>query len=111
MYSLDSSNTLTDLQEVMLPWLPGYKVAIFTCRLVTFNQTFEPLGFKTRDKDTTIRPLGVIWHHGIAGHYAGNIASTYIRVLKHRHIRHCKISYVGQIIVLPKIKIRLYTWY
>ena len=66
-----------DLQKViMLPRLPGYKTAIFTRRLVTFNQTFAPLGYKNDKKNNTNRPLGIIWHEAIACRFAENIAST-----------------------------------
>ena len=54
-----------------------------------FNQTFAPLGYKN-DKKNTNRPLGVVWHDTIAGCFAENIASTYVKVLNHRLYRDCK---------------------
>ena len=56
--SSDTKYMSVDLQKViLLPRLPGYKVAIFTPRLITFNQTFAPLGGK---KVSKFQPLGVI---------------------------------------------------
>ena len=65
IYKSDSGNASAnckhlsvDLQKViMLPHLPGYKTAIFTRRLVMFNQTFAPLGYKNDKKNNTNRPL------------------------------------------------------
>ena len=58
--SSDTKYMSVDLQKViLLPRFPGYKVAIFTPGLITFNQTFAPLGEKKVSKS---QPLGVIWH-------------------------------------------------
>ena len=44
-----------DLEKmIMLPRLPGMKSAIFTRRIILFNETFAPLGHG--------KPYGYIWH-------------------------------------------------
>ena len=73
--SEDTRYLSVDLQKViLLPRLPGYKSAIFTPRLITFNQTFAPLGGK---KSSSRRPLGVIWHAATSGRKAEDITSTF----------------------------------
>ncbi|XP_050304070.1 uncharacterized protein LOC126741611 isoform X1 [Anthonomus grandis grandis] len=53
-----------DLQKViMLPRMESYKIAIFTQRIIAFNQSFVPVG--TNQKN--LRPIAAIWHEGIAG--------------------------------------------
>ena len=45
-----------DMEKVLLlPHMPQYKEAIFTRRLVTFNETFARLGSDSA-------PLAIIWH-------------------------------------------------
>ena len=67
-----------DMQKViMLPRMPGLKVAVFCKRIVIFNETFAPVGGKSRGK-----PNGVLWHEGIAGRSAQEVASTYIKVIR-----------------------------
>ena len=66
----------TDMQKVvMLPRMPGLKLAIFTRSLVAFHQTFSPLGGKGKS-------IGVIWHEGIRGRDAKDVASTYIKLMR-----------------------------
>ena len=48
-----------DLQKVgVLPYIEQFKVAIFTPRLVTFNETFAPLGGATENNPN----IAVLWH-------------------------------------------------
>eukprot|EP00111_Clytia_hemisphaerica_P021639 TCONS_00063646-protein len=55
----------SDMQKViLLPRLPGFKLNLFTKRLVVINQTFAPL--KSEDFEVC-KPVGVLWHEGIAG--------------------------------------------
>ena len=65
-----------DMQKViMLPRLPGLKVVVFCKRTVLFNETFAPLG---KGKQAT----GVIWHEGVKGRSAAEVASTYTAFIK-----------------------------
>lgn len=64
-----------DLEKViMLPRLPGNKTAIFTRRIIVFNETFAPVGGHGT-------PLGYLWHEGIRGRNDEDISSTYIKFL------------------------------
>jgi len=79
-----------DMQKViMLPRMPGVKTAVFTKRLVIFHETFAPLGKFT--KTNGIVPTGVIWHEGISGRNAEDVASTFSKVIRsaqYRDIKH-----------------------
>ena len=64
------------MQKVlMLPRMPGLKTAIFYQRSVVFHQTFAPLGGKGKS-------VGVIWHEGIRGRDAKDVASTFIKFMQ-----------------------------
>ena len=64
-----------DLEKViMLPRLPGNKTAVFTRRIVLFNETFAPAGGHGS-------PLGYVWHEGIRGRNDEDIASTFVKFL------------------------------
>ena len=74
-----------DLQKVMLlPRLPGLKKAIFCKRLVTFNESFVPVGHKHG------KGIGVLWHKGIAGRSASEVASTFINIVRSSRLRDFK---------------------
>ena len=63
-----------DLQKVLiLPYMNQHKTAIFTPRLVTFNETFARLGQATPSNPN----VAVLWHEAISGRSASDIASTY----------------------------------
>jgi hypothetical protein len=63
-----------DLQKVcVLPRMEQFKDAIFTPRLVTFNETFAPLGGATENNPN----VAVLWHEATCGRNAPDIASTY----------------------------------
>ena len=65
-----------DMQKaIMLLRIPGVKKAVFTNRLVTFHETFAPFGRFSKTKG--IVPTGVIWHEGISGRNAEDVASTF----------------------------------
>lgn len=69
-----------DMQKViMLPRMPGVKTAVFTKRLVAFHETFAPLGSFSKAKG--VMPTGVIWHEGISGRNAEDVASTYVKII------------------------------
>lgn len=72
----DHSYYTVDLQKVlMMPRLPGVKTAVFTRRLVVFNETFAPL----KSLDNTV---SILWHEGISGRNAADIASTFVFAMK-----------------------------
>lgn len=63
-----------DLQKViMLPRLEGFKSAVFTKRIIAFNESFVPLGSKQK----TLKPFAVIWHEAIAGRKKEDIVSAF----------------------------------
>ena len=65
-----------DLEKViMLPRMPGIKTAVFTRRIILFNETFAPVGGHGK-------PLGYIWHEGIRRRNDEDIASVYIKFLE-----------------------------
>ena len=67
-----------DMQKVvMLPHMPGYKIAIFTKRMVCFHETFAPIA-----SFVDHRPLGVVWNESITGRNACYVASSFVQ-----HIR------------------------
>ena len=68
-----------DLQKViMLPVMPGLKKVIFCKRIVMFNETFAPLGGEKNHGKAT----GVLWHEGISGRTAEDVASVFISFLR-----------------------------
>jgi hypothetical protein len=53
--------------------MSGYKVVLFTPRLVTFNETFAPLG-----KSSATKPnIPILWHEATSGRNASDIASAF----------------------------------
>ena len=65
-----------DMQKVvMLPRLPGLNVAVFYKRIVVFNETFAPVGASKNGKD---KATGVLWHEGVRGRSAADVASTFL---------------------------------
>lgn len=63
-----------DLQKViMLPRLEQYKIALFTPRIIAFNESFVPVG----KKQSGIKPVATVWHEGIAGRKKEDIISTF----------------------------------
>ena len=87
----DQSDNLSirsvDLQKViMLPRMPGVKTTIFTKRISVFHETFATVGKKTGSKKKSI---SVIWHEGIAGRKAEEVASAYVCALqRERDVPH-----------------------
>jgi hypothetical protein len=83
-----------DLMKVMvLPILPE-KEAIFTPRLVVYNETFAVLIPKPEleiERDSK-RTVAVLWHEAIAGRDGPDIASTYFTFLmRNRHFQNVTI--------------------
>jgi hypothetical protein len=71
-----NSNTLcvsADLQKViMLPRLQMFKRAIFTQRIIAFNESFVPLGKKPKTK-----PFACLWNESVSGRKKEDIVSTF----------------------------------
>ncbi|KAF2899480.1 hypothetical protein ILUMI_06693 [Ignelater luminosus] len=66
-----------DLQKViMLPRLECFKTAIFTQRLVAYNESFVPIGSLTKQEKNN-KPLAVLWHNAISGRNQEDITSTF----------------------------------
>ena len=66
-----------DMQKViMLPFMQGIKTCAFTRRLVTFHQTFAPLGTQ-QGKAHPQKVRSVIWHEAIAGRSAADVTSAF----------------------------------
>lgn len=63
-----------DLQKViMLPRLDQYKIAIFTPRIIVFNESFVPVGKNQKN----LKPIATIWHEGIAGRRKEDLISAF----------------------------------
>ena len=73
-------NTLflsADTQKViLLPRLPGYKICLFTKRIVVINQSFAPINKEEVNKK---RSLGVLWHEGISGRNDEDVTSITLK--------------------------------
>jgi hypothetical protein len=84
----DEDNTVyitSDMQKVLLlPRMPGVKACLFTKRLVVFHQTFAPIG-RSKHKQPNRKHLvfSVVWHKGIAGRSAAEVAKVYERCIRH----------------------------
>ena len=58
-----------DMQVIMVPMLPGLKLAMFCKHVVLFNEIFAPVGGKNHGITHA-----VLWHGRIAGRPVGRIA-------------------------------------
>jgi len=56
----------------MLPRMENFKAAIFTKRVIAFNESFVPIGPKG-----CIKPLAIIWHEGIQGRKQEDLTSCF----------------------------------
>lgn len=93
-YSLDKEkihdkNTLyvsVDLQKIiMLPRLEMYKKAIFTQRLIAYNESFVPIGKITAERF----PFAVLWHEAISARNQEDIISAFKAFFIHnRDVKH-----------------------
>ena len=63
----------------MLPKFPGLKVEVFCKRIVVFNERFAPVGRSKNGKD---KATGVLWHEGIWGRSAVDLASTFVSFIR-----------------------------
>lgn len=73
-----------DLEKViMLPRLEMFKQIIFAPRLTTYNQTFAPVGKKSKQK-----PFAVLWHSALRGRNKEEMVSTFYAFFRqHRDIK------------------------
>ena len=68
------------MQKVMvLPRLSGLKVLVFFKCIAVFNETFAPVGGSKNGKD---KATGVLWHEGIRGRSAADVASTSVSFIR-----------------------------
>ena len=92
MYPVEHSQFLSaDMQKVqMLPRLPGVKTAVFTRRITVYHETFAPLipakeikqQWKAEKKKFKAqKPIGLIWHEGIAGRNDEDVISSLVKCL------------------------------
>jgi len=56
----------------MLPRMDNFKAAIFTKRVIAFNESFVPIGPRS-----SIKPLAVIWHERVSGRKQEDLTSCY----------------------------------
>lgn len=56
----------------MLPRMENFKAAIFTKKVIAFNESFVPIGPKG-----CIKPLAIIWHEGIQGRKQEDLTSCF----------------------------------
>ncbi|XP_039282015.1 uncharacterized protein LOC120350888 [Nilaparvata lugens] len=62
-----------DLQKViMLPRMESFKAVLFAKRLVAYNESFVPVGEKSKHKT-----FATVWHEGISGRKKEDIVSTF----------------------------------
>ena len=67
-----------DMEKIiMIPRLPGMKKAIFTKRIIAFNETFSP------GKNDLRSTIAVLWHEGMKGQCDEDLCSTVSKVLYH----------------------------
>jgi len=87
----DYSVRSVDLQKViMLPRLPGNKTAIFTKRIVAYNETFAAVG-KSKKGTSSKKTYCVLWHEGVAKRSAEEVTSAFVKALSQppeREIKH-----------------------
>lgn len=74
-----------DLQKViMLPRIDMFKTAIFTHRIVVYNESFVPIGKSGKDGNAI---FPVLWHEAVCGRSKDEIISAYYHfLLFHRDI-------------------------
>ena len=63
----------------MLPRLLVLKVLVFCKRIDVFNETFAPVGVSKNGKN---KATGVLWHEGLRGRSAADVASTFISFIR-----------------------------
>ena len=70
----------------MPPRIPGVKTIAFTKRLIAFHETFAAVGKMKTNKPSNI---SVVWHEGLAGRSAAEIASCFYTLVEcERDVTH-----------------------
>lgn len=64
--------SLFHLQVIMLPRMETFKEVVFTPRIIAFNESFVPLGKRSKKF-----PCAVLWHEAIAGRSQHEIISAF----------------------------------
>ena len=90
---------------IMLPQLPGLKVAVFCKRIVLLNESFAPIG---RAKVGKQKPKGVLWHDGIKGRPATDVPVLISTTLEKTVTLPTSLS--GWIIAQHKVIIGICIW-
>lgn len=62
----------------MLPRMDGFKAALFTRRIISFNESFVPFGKTSKNSS---EPLAILWHEGITGRNQEELTSTFHKFL------------------------------
>lgn len=70
--------TPLQLKVIMLPIIAGSKACLFAPRLIAYNESFANVNKNIGDKKT----FAVLWHEGIAGRKAADVASTFWAFLR-----------------------------
>ena len=65
----------------LIPILP-HKVAVFTPRLIAFNETFAPLEKQGEKRANRQKPLALLWHEATAGRDTEDTAANYWAFLR-----------------------------
>ncbi|GFR71853.1 hypothetical protein ElyMa_003825200 [Elysia marginata] len=65
---------------IMLPSMPGVKSCVFVNLLVSFHETFAPLGDQHKKKYPK-QVMSILWHEGISGRSAANVTSAFIKAI------------------------------
>ena len=83
------------LKVVMLLLLPGVKTVAFTKRIISYNETFAPLGDKRKLKTNTMCPYAMTWHDAIGGRSVQKIAFVFKEfIVFHLEVKeHCRTGY------------------
>ena len=69
--------------------MPGNKTAIFSKRIVLFDETFTPVGGKGKGR----KAVAALWHEGIKGRTGKNVASSFLHCIRqHREIKNFVFS-------------------
>lgn len=75
----DTIKVSVDLQKIiMIPRIEMFKKAIFTQRLIAYNESFVPLG-----KCKQSPPYAVLWHEAVSGRSKENIISCFYSFFLH----------------------------
>lgn len=58
----------------MLPRMDMFKSAVFTRRIIAFNESFVPLGNQSNE---LLKPIAVVWHEATSGRKKEDIISAF----------------------------------